>query len=234
MDRFRLFLPSLIPIATIGIAAWLYHFWFSKRFSQELGSVAWIRENQKILSSAYATPAAWVQGPFLEELIFRAPLVIIFQSVSRLSWPWIVLSALAFGLIHWRGNKLTLEELTDDQEVDGVLTDNLQEIIRRIEPKHRKEIAKRRVAHCLIASVLGIIAGFYSVKYQSIWLAVGIHAAWNFCNPIQLLVVILMLLSSLISIALPAFGRFAIRFCHALPTWPTRIRKEFTECGKWF
>ncbi|GEM_PF-6607109 len=55
-------------------------------------------------------------APTAEELIFRAPLVIAFGTLSLFAWMGIAVSSVAFGAIHWFGKKISRLEVLSEKD----------------------------------------------------------------------------------------------------------------------
>ncbi len=182
MERFFLFLPSVLIIASIGVIALLFARYHYKKFKEHLQDAEWLEKNQLKLSIWFGTPVVNIVAPTLEELIFRAPLVIAFSALTAEAWIGIVISTILFGLMHFPGSKIEFSELvsltrkSNKDEIDGaVLT---------YQAENRGKLLFRKCLHVVLTAILGLLAGYYGVLYQSIWVAVGIHAAWNLFMPV--------------------------------------------------
>lgn len=76
---------------------------------------------------------------------------------------------------------------SNQHKIDDVVAE-----IDRLHQKHRKEIVIRKALHVVCTLLLGILLGYYGIKYQSVWVAFGIHTAWNLIMPFVVLLLILM------------------------------------------
>lgn len=111
MDRVIVFLPSIVILASIALATIFYCRWLIKHYGEEFKSVAWHKEHELKVSLVLGTPLIVVYAPAVEELIFRAPLIIAFSSVTTNAWYGILASSLAFSLMHLFGKKCLCQKL---------------------------------------------------------------------------------------------------------------------------
>lgn len=86
MERIYAFLPSVLVIAGIAVATFLYMRWAIKRFGDNFKSVEWQEKNQWKVVWTVGIPRDNILSPALEELIFRAPLIIAFGAMSPFAW----------------------------------------------------------------------------------------------------------------------------------------------------
>ncbi|MFH1427184.1 MAG: CPBP family glutamic-type intramembrane protease, partial [Patescibacteria group bacterium] len=130
------------------------------------------------------------------ELIFRAPLIIAFSTVSTIAWYGIFASSGLFALTHWFGKKIWMPEILSARKNGEHKTDDLVVEMNRVHQEKERTIIVRRVLHVFFTLPLGILAGYYGIKCQSVWVAFGIHFGWNFIMPAVL--PLLMLLVGLV------------------------------------
>ena len=172
VERIYTFLPSVLVLICIAGATVLYLIWITNRFGGNLKSV-----NRWIVIWTVDVPLINVVVPAAEELVFRAPLIIAFSAVSSVAWYGIFASSALFALLHWDVNKIWPEFLPsrkNDARKDDVVTE-----VNRLHQEKDKMIIMRKVCKVVCALTLGILAGYYGIKYQSIWMAFGIHSVWN-------------------------------------------------------
>lgn len=195
MERIYTFLPSVLIIACIAGVVPLYLRLIAKRFGDNLKSVEWLKKNRRMLIWVIGVPFAYVGAPAMEELKFRAPLVIAFSEMSTSAWYWVFVSSGLFALLHWFGKKISMPDILSARENGEHGSDDLAAEMDRLHRENEKVIMMRRVLHVVFTLPLGILAGYYGIKYQSIWVSFGIHAAWNLVMPfvIPLLAVLGML-----------------------------------------
>lgn len=181
MERIYLFLPSIIIIAMIGVAAGFVARNNLRRFGENLQDIEWLQENEMKLNLRYGVPMINICAPTLEELIFRAP--IIFSSVTPEASYAILATSFLFGLVHFRGFKISLFEFSSFRKKDTTHKDFEKEL-KDYQQSNRKMILFRKVLHVVLTTILGVLAGYYGILYQSIWVSVGVHALWNLLIPL--------------------------------------------------
>src|SRR3989338_494760 len=99
--RLNVFLPSLIILAALVLVGVVYIRIIKWRLKGKLNSIAWVQEHHRQISWTISFPLLYVFGPAIEELIFRAPLVVLFENISSGAWWGISISAILFALTHW-------------------------------------------------------------------------------------------------------------------------------------
>jgi len=112
-----------------------------------------------------------VTGPLLEELIYRAWLIVFFKELTFWSWFFIVVSGIAFGKLHKQGSGISL----------------MFEAIRPESSAFFSSKAAQR-GRVIMTSILGILCGYFVVKYQSLYFGVIVHALWNLVSFIGLFI----------------------------------------------
>lgn len=192
MEKIYAFLPSVLIIACIAGAMLLYLKWIIKRFGDNFKSVEWHKKNQWKVIWIVGTPLTNVWAPAVEELIFRAPLIIAFSATSSVAWYGVFASSGLFALMHWFGKKIWMPDILFARENDDHKTDDVMAEMDRLYTEEGKMIIVRKVLNVIFSLLLGILAGYYGIKYQSIWVAFGIHSAWNFIMPAVLPLLVLL------------------------------------------
>lgn len=187
MERIYAFLPSVLVITCIAGVALLYVRWNIKRFGDNFKSVEWQKKNQWVVIWTVGTPLANVWAPAVEELLFRAPLIIMFGAMSSAAWYGIFTSSGLFALLHLLGKKIYIAEILSSREDGDHESDDIEVEMNRLHQEAgTTTILVRKALHVVITFPLGILAGYYGIKYQSIWVAFWIHSAWNLIMPIVL------------------------------------------------
>jgi membrane protease YdiL (CAAX protease family) len=146
IERIFLFFPSVFTLVCIAIITRVYLRLIFKHYEENLKGVEWQQKNKRRVAWMIDKPTNFIWAPIYEELMFRAPLIIVFDTISYLAWCGIVVSACLFSVKHWQIKKSWLQ--------------------------------------VVLAFIFSVLAGYFGVKYQSIWLSVGIHFAWNLIMPI--------------------------------------------------
>lgn len=201
MERILLFLPSILIIGGIAIITYVYLKWITKKLGNNLKSVSWIEKNKLKISLLISSPSVYILAPAWEELVFRAPLIIAFGELSSVAWCGIIASSILFSLLHWFGNKVSMFEIFDAKENGENESDNLKDESTRLSLTMRKQIKLKKILHVLFTIPIGIISGYLGVKYQSIWICVGIHSLWNLIIPFVVLsaTIVIVLICILLS-----------------------------------
>ncbi len=169
MERIYAFLPSILIIVCIAGTTLLYNKLITKRLGEDnLKINEWVKNNKWKAFSSFA-PVIYIGTPAIEELIFRAPLVIIFNTMSLSAWCGILISGGLFALLHWRdGIKFVVNGFSFSFSIFS----------------NKEERTWIEGVNTLCVLILGILTGYYGIKYQSIWVSVGIHALWNLIAPV--------------------------------------------------
>ncbi len=201
MERIYAFLPSVLVMACIAGVTFLYVKWVIKRFGDNFKSVEWHEKNQRKVIWAVGTPLAHVWAPAVEELIFRAPLIIAFGAMSSVAWYGVFASSGLFALSHWFGKKIWMPDILSARENGNHKTDDVVAEANRLHAEEGKMIMVRKVLHVVFTLPLGILAGYYGIKYQSIWVAFGIHSVWNLVMPIVVSILMLLGVLTLVGIS---------------------------------
>lgn len=193
MERFWLFWPEILPIAVIALAFYIYIRLFGNFYKDYLNSISWVKKNGFVVDFFYFKPQILILAPTLEELMFRLPLLIMFPALSQEAWIGIWISSIIFGLIHWPGQKINPLDIFMALKNGEVVTDCVKTETDRIVKNKSGEMIYRRLIHTLMATGAGVTIGYFGLKYQSLWLCVGIHAAYNLLMPIVVVLVMGML-----------------------------------------
>ena len=192
MERIYTFLPSVLVIACIAGTTLLYMKWVIKRFGDNFKSTEWHKKNQWRVIWTVGTPLTNVWAPAVEELIFRAPLIIAFGAMSSVAWYGVFVSSGLFALSHWFGKKIWMPEILSARENGDHKSDDVVAEVDRLHQKAGRRILVQKVLHVVLTFPLGILAGYYGIKYQSIWVSFGIHSAWNLIMPFVLPLFVLL------------------------------------------
>lgn len=184
MERIYEFIPSILIISCIAGATFFYLRFIVKQFGDNIKNIKWINKNKWKVICTVSTPLINVWAPAVEELIFRAPLIIAFSAVSSVAWYGIFASSGLFSFSHWFGKKIWMPDILSARENGEHRSDDIEKEVNRIYTKEgKKMIMVRKALHVILIFPLGILAGYYGIKYQSIWVAFGIHSLWNLIMP---------------------------------------------------
>lgn len=195
-ERFFQFLPSITVLMSIALVTFVYLRLVSKKFKERMKSIEWCKENHWKIIWLIGVPLQHIWAPVAEELVFRAPLIVLFSSISGNAWRGIWISSILFSLVHYFGKKIALFEVLSAKEKGDTKTDSLEAEISDIQKKESKRVRIRKFLHPVAVFPLGVLSGYYGVKYQSIWTSVGIHFVWNLIMPIIIVLLILIVMSA--------------------------------------
>ncbi len=168
-----MFFPSIFILTIISGILLIYLKYQKKQFGKKLHSIKWLKKERKKVIWTLSAPEYCILAPAREEVIFRAPLIIIFSEISSNAWYGIFISSIIFSLMHWAGEKVSLSDIISSK------TDNTKIAKLFFLKRNRKKIFLRKIIHVLCTFPLGILAGYYGIKHQSIWVAFAIHSIWN-------------------------------------------------------
>lgn len=191
-DRILMFLPSVIVITIIAGITFLYLRWIVKRYKDNFKNVEWVIENKWKLVLLIGTPQQNILAPTAEELLFRAPIIIAFGAISGSAWKWIIVSAVIFSLIHWFGKKIKIDDIILHRMKGENFSNDMETEVNRLS-QNKKEVRIRKVLNVILTLPLGILAGYYGILYQSIWVSVGVHALWNLVMPIIMPLIVIII-----------------------------------------
>lgn len=209
-------LPIIVLSSIVVVSFCLYRFIPSTLLDKEKlknpkYAVQW-RKEHKLKAALIAFLSFVIYAPALEELIFRAPLIIIFDTVSGYAWIGILVSSVVFGVMHYFGKFAVIgfEVIKETSIANG----EPEEGVNDFESKRESFIKRVKRIRLISSFLLGILLGYLSVKYQSLYLCLGIHAAWNLASPFVLpiigliAVVIYFFISERISVKIDDFRWF--------------------------
>jgi membrane protease YdiL (CAAX protease family) len=207
VNGFVTHLPSFIwatSILVLGLLA--YKYYFKRNIDKEkLNSISWIIENSKTVRRKIYIPLYVCLIPLAEEIIFRMPLLWLYENTSQ-AWTAIILSSILFGALHIKGGVKVFPYIKEKHLKGDLETDDL-----KVETK--KMMSKLSLSHKLFLRIntvfwtfwLSIACAYYTIKFQNIWIGVGIHAAWNFFLAELVIGIIVMLIILIGGLALRIF-----------------------------
>ena len=187
------FLPSICVLLSIFALTCLY-LKIIGRLKKDLQNIEWVRRNKLKAVALVGFPIIYLWAPLLEELIFRAPIVVLFGSISNYAWIGISISSALFAAIHCIGigeDIYFIAGLEEIEDIDSAL--RVEDLEKKPLAISRNEIKKRRLIKVASTFILGMLAGYFGVKYQSLYVCVGIHIIWNLVMPIILQVLLVLI-----------------------------------------
>ena len=215
MERILGQLPSFLILGGIASVSLLWVLIYARHNKENLKSIRWLENNQGKLTLIVGIPLVNIFAPAFEELVFRAPLIVGFESVSYRAWWGIIISSLLFSFVHVFNKHITLAEITSRRMRGEIQSDDLKAEITKLSSEMKREVWARKIAQLLITFFVGILSGYYGIKFQSIWVSFGIHAVWNLVSPFVVALVILLL--GLVLIVASSIFHFAWRRVRRVP-----------------
>lgn len=212
MERVLHFLPSLLIVSGVSLFMIFYHGvllprWLGKENTKnEVWMKEWRRKNKLKSFFMISAPLLYVYAPFFEELIFRAPIIIAFPIISDYAWLGIIISSIAFAITH--SSKKYAVKIADE---------SLYGSPKAIVDYSRESLIKKvRVVRLFSSFISGTLAGYFGIAYQSLYVSVGVHMAWNLLIP-EIVIPTLFLLAGF----LPAVARLLKR----------KLKETFMQTG---
>ena len=198
--RIHLFALQILLIEAVAVTTLIYLEEVSRRFKRELNSLDWAEKNRWKLSLLIGLPLEWIWAPFGEELFFRAPLIVAFPALSRNAWIAILVSAALFATLHWFNLPVLGGEIFEARK-NGVVSDDPKEATSTLLKEKTVSDTKiprvaMRIAKVVATFPMGVIAGYFGIKLQSVWAAVGIHFLANTLLPLVLMALTFIILSA--------------------------------------
>lgn len=185
-QRFIDLLPSILLLAAISLIIFLYLRFLSKKIrsietdngNQQTGQNKPIKVFGSLLLCVILAPA-------VEELIFRAPLIICFPELTKSTWIAIILVAAVFGYVHinnYKNWKKFFENLKKEEKVEA--------------NADTERLAKfKTLLQIFAAFAFGIIIGYEGIEHQSLMLCFALHAGFNLFMLVGLPIVIVLVMS---------------------------------------
>jgi len=196
VERINQFLPTVIILLSISMFLFLYlQILLRRAWKDKLKNVEWVTKNKWRVVLFAGVPFENIWAPVFEELLFRAPIIIAFGALSGYAWLGIGASAVLFSAIHYFGKHIYFLDVLEKSGNGNNDTNNMAEMVSNLQKEKQGEMKFRKPAAIVATLILGIVAGYFGIKYQSIYVSVGIDAAWNLFMPIFIWIVILLSLA---------------------------------------
>lgn len=179
-ERIVHFFPSILTLLTAAILVFLYIRLIRLAWGKEnVMNIEWLKAHKWRNLLLIQFPATCIFFPTLEELIFRAPIIIGFNNLTYYAYLSISISGLLYGVGHYfkDRNPITYSKLFGIKSA-------LPAFMSTLPAKSRKKLeevtdGKKRWRRFVITTVLGFIFGYFGIKYQSLYLSIGLHMANN-------------------------------------------------------
>jgi membrane protease YdiL (CAAX protease family) len=154
-----------------------------RAWKERLNDYQWVKKNKLRTYLLFYFPTATLIAPCLEEIVFRAPLILGFELWGPSAWSWVAVSSAIFGLWHLTGAHPGVAASALEE---GVLDENGEEINdleRRVAIKEvefgRAEMIVLKGSRAVVTGLLGAYFAYLAISHQSLYVAIGAHALWN-------------------------------------------------------
>src|SRR3989339_261515 len=143
--RFWLFWPQIMVLSCIAVLVFLFFKLIIWKIGKDnLESAEWFNNNKKKSLVLYFV-FLFLWAPIFEELIFRMPLIIFFDSLSNVSWIFIILSSILFALMHNKNSKVFfIANKKNKLYKKHNLNTNFEEIEKNLDNDEKKEIKHQK------------------------------------------------------------------------------------------
>jgi len=188
-ERLIQFLPSLVILVGIVVTISLYLAYFlkwsdRKDIADDAVWIAWVKTKKiRLMSLLAGILNLNIRTPIMEELIFRAPLIVVFSKLSGYAYLGLGLFGILFAVTHYFIPDLYFCDFDNALKRSKDLKGFGRELDQEIK-NNRKIIRRIRILKVVLTFVLGVISGYFGIKYQSIYVSAGIHIGWNLLLPI--------------------------------------------------
>ena len=190
-ERLGFLWPSIIVVLCVSLSSLAYIRYYCRKHKAELNDTLWIKDNMAKIIIHLSLPAIYIWAPFAEELMFRMPLIIIFGTLSGPAWCGIILSAAIFAASHLNNSfsaSSDLEKVIKKAENDELPDSNFASATLCVKEDksegEKKEEKTAKIISIFLLFAFGILEGYWAIKYQSIWPAIGAHFAYNLLMPV--------------------------------------------------
>ena len=173
-------LPALIIAITISLIIFSLISAYTLKIGRfNLNSISWLKQNKRRTSLFVAFPALLIMVPMTEEIVFRAPLIVLFKEEGTIAWITIAVSAIVFASMHSIDGFFTRRVVATP--ADQLRSDNLAYEVEKLRTKtsNSKRLQALRVCQFASMTAFGVITGFIAVSQQSLWMVIIIHSIWN-------------------------------------------------------
>jgi len=176
---------AFLPVMLIALGAWcgvmLYINMLVRWIGPEnLNSVAYLKRYYVLMDFALAMPVLLIAGPVIEGLIWRAPLIILFDEMSPIAWGAAIVSSVLFGYAHSFNPLVRLPEIVARQEEGRITADDLKVAHdQTVQLKSAVSIRFIRMTQVFLPALGGVFLCWQGTANQSLWTAIKYHTLWN-------------------------------------------------------
>ena len=170
---------SILEVMCLVLLSFAYIKKTQKKYGEKLDSVQWNAEHIGTRMKL-DTVTVSICSPAVEELIFRAPLIIMFHALSSEAWYGIIILSILFSVLHLPKLKNTsIYVVLAEWKKGTLLSDSVNQESTRLLSEQKRSTNKDKTVQLLVAFCLGVIFSLIGIVYQSLWLCVIVHIIWN-------------------------------------------------------
>ena len=163
MDRISFFSPVLVTCLLVSVLFRVYMKWITARIGKDrLNDIEWLKTHNVAVACKIGFPSIFISAPFVEELVFRAPLLICFPAWTNEARIWLIVSSVAFGASHWFGKVFEAVEVHGAEIGDLESNDMTKEMEKVTQEK------KEKSAFCKDISIR-----FYDMSWFWVWISLS-------------------------------------------------------------
>jgi membrane protease YdiL (CAAX protease family) len=133
----------------------------------------------------YSLAYLFILGPTVEELVFRFPLIVIFNKMTSWAWLATVGTAVFFAYLHWDSTfkkELSFSDQVSNEERERVMSLPIEEAEKVI--KEVKIPLGMKIVSFTSASVMGVVCSYFGITGRSLFTSIIIHSLWNISGAI--------------------------------------------------
>lgn len=181
--------PSISAALILVCVAITYCHYISKHYGGKLNSADWTRKNRLKSYFLCFWPVIAVLIPAIEELLFRAPLVLFFDKLTLISWIFIVISSVYFAYMHWETPFAGFTNVNLNEQIEN---DDIGFAVQKAKLEHPEPI-QTKITRVSIIFPFSIFCGYLSIAYQSVWASIIFHSLWNTFWPLFVFLIALII-----------------------------------------
>ncbi len=191
-------LTGIVVLSIVVVASLFYSKFFAMKVWKMLAEIE-NKTKRTLVTLPFGVLSTSVFDPATEELIFRLPLVLLFSSVTSLSWVFIVSVSVIFGVFHWNPSYRKLINAASEER--GAFYQKSEEELKEIAKKGKDPLWAKMIG-VVQSTSLGVLCGYFAVKTQNVLVAYAIHAIWNLVMPVVLMMIGLIVQLVVVSVSL--------------------------------
>ncbi len=174
---------ELAPAALLWVFAfailWRVHKRLERLIAAHILDAAWTTADRRI-GQAMEVLEGDILAPIFEELLFRLPLLVVFERAHGFGAIGLIAVSLVFGLSHLTNDHTNYDEVLAQKHADTKALKAAMAVAK----KEQAERSKRITVLQVISSTLGgLLMGYAGLSLRSITACILIHIVWNLFAP---------------------------------------------------